>query len=107
MEKVYTLGVDFGSTSCRTTMVDVRDGRILESVDVAYTHGVITEKLPNGQVLLGKRTALQVPNDYLESLKAGVHFILNKYNLGKEQIIGIGFYSIHNSSGCQKLSAVM
>lgn len=90
MERVYTLGVDFGSTSCRTIAVDVRDGKVISTVDVLYSHGVITEKLPNGFALPRKRTALQVPNDYLKALTTGIHSILNEPEIIREQIIGIG-----------------
>lgn len=90
MERVYTLGVDFGSASCRTIVVDVKDGNVISTVDIPYAHGVITEKLPNGLTLTSKRTALQVPNDYVEALQTGIHSILNETNIMKEQIIGIG-----------------
>ncbi|WP_153730478.1 ribulokinase [Sporosarcina obsidiansis] len=90
MEKVYTLGADFGSTSCRTIVVDVGDGSIIATVDAAYEHGVITEKLPHGIALPGKRTALQVPSDYVEAFKVGVHSILDETKIAKEQIIGVG-----------------
>ncbi|GKV65945.1 MULTISPECIES: ribulokinase [unclassified Sporosarcina] len=90
MENVYTLGADFGSTSCRTIAVDVRDGRIIGTADVPYKHGVLTEKLPNGDVLQGKRTALQVPGDYVEALKEGIHSILEETDIEKKQIIGMG-----------------
>ncbi|WP_301107875.1 ribulokinase [Sporosarcina sp.] len=90
MKRIFTLGADFGSTSCRTIAVDVRDGSIISTVDVPYEHGVLTENLPSGAALPGKRTALQVPNDYVEALTAGIHSILNETDITKENIIGIG-----------------
>ena len=68
---LYTIGVDFGTLSARAVLVDTRDGRILASAESVYRHAVLSETLPCG-TLLPPQWALQVPQDYLDSLTEAV-----------------------------------
>lgn len=61
----YTIGLDFGSLSCRGVLVDVSDGRIAAEASMAYPHAVMTEKLPDGTPLEGD-FCLQSPADFRE-----------------------------------------
>ena len=47
----YTIGLDFGTLSGRAVVVDVHGGRILAVAEATYSHGVMTECLPDGTKL--------------------------------------------------------
>ena len=42
----YALGIDFGTESARTVLVDCADGRELATTVYHYANGVIDERLP-------------------------------------------------------------
>ena len=46
----YTLGVDFGTQSGRSVLVEVGTGNIVAQAVKEYTHGVMDERLPCGKV---------------------------------------------------------
>ena len=69
--KKYTIGLDFGSLSCRGILADTSDGRIYAEAVMAYPHGVMTESLPDG-TSLEPDFALQHPRDFREALEAVV-----------------------------------
>jgi L-arabinose isomerase len=58
----YAVGVDFGTESGRTVLVDVSTGRELASSVHSYANGVIDETLPGTTIALGADWALQDPN---------------------------------------------
>ena len=67
----YTIGIDFGSLSCRGVLVRTSDGRICAEAAMEYPHGVMTRSLPDGTPL-PEDFALQHPQDFRESLEAVV-----------------------------------
>ena len=86
--KRYTIGVDFGTLSGRSVLVDVTNGEVVASAVKEYTHGVMDKYLPDG-TKLGIDWALQHPMDYIEVLEETVPEVLRKSNIPKEAVIGI------------------
>jgi len=85
----YAIGVDFGSLSARAVVTDVESGEIVGSAVSEYRHGIMTECLPNGTVL-GANWAVQLPQDYLDSLSESVKGAVADSGVDKNEIIGIG-----------------
>lgn len=90
MENLYVLGIDYGTESGRVVLVDIQTGELTRQQVVSYPHGVLTEKLPTGNIALGKESALQVPSDYLAVLYRAVPALLKESGIQKDQVIGIG-----------------
>lgn len=90
MVEQYVLGVDYGTESGRVLIVNVKTGEIIAEQVVPYSHGVLTENLPGGVTALGRETVLQVPEDYIAVLSEAIPVLLERTNLLKNQIIGIG-----------------
>lgn len=63
----YTIGLDYGSLSCRGVIVNVENGRILAERAMEYPHGVM-EALPAGGAPLGEGWYLQDPEDFTRVL---------------------------------------
>ena len=61
------LGLDFGTTSVRVLLVDVK-GNERGSAVVPYRHGQITQSLPGSNRPLPPDFALQHPGDWIEKL---------------------------------------
>ncbi len=89
--KKYSLGLDFGTNSCRALIVDIADGRELATHVFPYPSGAdgifIDEKEPN--------IARQDPRNYLIGIKECVRFAVDTAqkdnpDFNPEQIIGIG-----------------
>lgn len=87
---IYTIGVDFGTLSARAVLADSRSGHILASAESAYAHGVISEKLPGGSPL-PPQWALQVPQDYLDSLTAVVRDVMSESGVAAEAVAAIAW----------------
>lgn len=86
--KHYTIGVDFGTLSGRSVLVDTDDGTVIASAVKEYTHAVMDECLPDG-TKLGMDWALQHPMDYMEVLEETVPAVLEKSGVSKDSVIGI------------------
>ena len=86
----YTIGLDFGTNSVRTLVVDVSDGRDLGSSVWEYTRGkagvVIDSVNPD--------LARQHPADYLQGIEVAVVRALEQAasdpGMSREKVIGIG-----------------
>jgi len=91
MMKKYAIGLDFGTNSCRSLIVDLSDGSELASYVFPYPSG-------NAGVLLDPKEpnlARQNPEDYIEGIKetiTGAILDAKKGNpdFNAENIIGIG-----------------
>lgn len=83
----YTLGIDYGSLSCRGVLVDTRDGSVAAQAEMAYPHGILESQLPDGIPLTGS-WSLQHPGDYLAVLDYIIPALLR--GIAPERIIGIG-----------------
>ena len=79
----YTIGIDFGTLSGRAVLAETATGRVIDSQEYMYPHGVIEEGLPQGW-------ALQHPKDYLEVLEATIPQLLHTTGVVKEDVIAIG-----------------
>lgn len=90
MGKKYAIGVDFGTLSGRSVLVELDTGKEIAVAVKEYTHGVMDETLPGGQVKLEPDWALQHPQDYLEVLAETIPAILNEAKVAADDVIGIG-----------------
>ena len=86
----YTIGIDFGTESARSVLVDLANGQEIATSVYEYPDGVIDEKLPGTDVRLDPDWALQNPADYVASVKATVPEILEESGVSAEDVIGIG-----------------
>jgi len=89
MTKKYSLGVDFGTQSGRTVLVEVDTGNIVATAVKNYTHGVMDEYLPDGKTKLPHDWALQHPRDYLEVLEETIPAVLKESGVKPEDVIGM------------------
>jgi len=86
----YSLGIDFGTLSGRTVLVDVSDGREIASAVYEYENGVIDDRLPGTNEKLPPDWALQDPADYLRVLEITIPAVLKKAAVSPDDVIGIG-----------------
>ena len=85
----YSIGVDFGTLSGRSLLVNVETGEELASATKEYTHSVMSEELPCGKVL-PPDFALQHPMDYLEVFTETIPAVIKKSGVNPDDIIGLG-----------------
>jgi len=90
MRSKYTLGIDYGTQSGRTVLVEVSTGREAATAVHAYPHGVMDEVLPDGRTKLPPDWALQHPQDYLEVLSETIPEVLKESGVSPEDVIGLG-----------------
>lgn len=88
-DSLFTIGLDYGSLSCRGILVDVRNGAILAEKTFVYPHGVMDTSLPDGTPLPAS-FCLQHPSDYLDALYVVIPALLTQSGVSPEQIVGIG-----------------
>ena len=85
----YTIGLDFGTLSCRGIIAAVADGAQIASAQFVYPHGIMDTTLPCGTIL-PPGWALQHPQDYLDALHCVLPELMRSSGLNPEQVIGIG-----------------
>ena len=85
----YSIGVDFGTLSGRTVLVDVSNGEEVAVSVFEYKHGVMDKELPDGTPL-GVDWALQHPQDYLDVFMYTIPDVMQKARVSPDQIIGVG-----------------
>lgn len=85
----YTIGLDYGTLSCRGVMVRCCDGKIAASAAKEYTHGVM-EHILMENMPLPDNWSLQYPADYLEVLSFIIPRLLLESEVSSEAVIGIG-----------------
>ncbi len=85
----YSIGVDFGTLSGRTVLVNVENGDEAAVSVFEYPHGVMDDRLPDGRSL-GVDWALQHPLDYIGVFRATIPAVLKAAGVDPEEIIGIG-----------------
>ncbi len=85
----YVIGVDFGTLSGRSVLVDTASGEEIADSEYAYPHAVMDEQLPDGTPL-GLDWALQHPNDYLEVFYHTIPDVIAKSGVSASDIIGVG-----------------
>lgn len=90
MSKKYTIGVDYGTQSGRTVLVEVASGKEIATAVKAYPHGVMDEYLPDGKTKLAHDWALQHPQDYLLVLRETIPAVLSEAGVSAEDVVGVG-----------------
>ncbi len=88
-ETKYCLGVDFGTESGRSVLVNISDGSEVAEAVLQYPHIVMDEELPDG-TKLGNDWALQHPQDYLDVLYTTIPKVVEESGVDSEDIIGVG-----------------
>jgi L-ribulokinase len=90
MSAIYTIGLDYGTNSVRTLVVDVANGREVASAVWSYEHG-------EAGVLLGRdpNLARQHPADYVKGAEVTIRKAMsearrNIRGFHPDQVIGIG-----------------
>ena len=86
----YTLGLDFGTESARTLLVDVATGETLSTAVESYPDGVIDEALPGSDTALPPDWALQNSSDWLTTLETTIIAVMAESGVSKEDVIGLG-----------------
>ena len=86
----YTIGVDFGTESGRSVLVDVADGREVATAVYPYSNSVIDERLPESGVRLEPDWALQDPEDYIRTFQNTIPAVLKQSGINPADVIGIG-----------------
>jgi L-ribulokinase len=86
----YAIGVDFGTASARTLLLDLRSGEELALCELAYPHGVIDYTLPETGERLPVDWALHDPDDYRYVLETGVQRVLAERPGTAANVVGIG-----------------
>ncbi|HUS86037.1 MAG TPA: ribulokinase [Bacteroidales bacterium] len=85
----YVIGVDFGTLSGRSVLIDVSNGDEVATSALDYPHGVMDEQLPDG-TKLGVDWALQHPDDYMKVLAETIPTVLKEAEVNPQQVIGVG-----------------
>lgn len=90
MCKKYVIGVDYGTLSGRSLLVEADTGKEIATAVKQYTHAVMDEYLPDGQTKLGIDWALQYPADYLEVLQTTIPEVIMEAGIKASDVIGVG-----------------
>jgi len=85
----YSIGIDFGTLSARTLLIDIHTGEELGVSEFFYPHGVMDEQLPSGKKL-GDSWALQDPQDYLDALAFTLRQVVQKAGVDPANVVGLG-----------------
>lgn len=85
----YVIGVDFGTLSGRSVLIDIKNGNEVASSVFDYPHGVMDRQLPDG-TSLGVDWALQHPGDYLEVMSNTIPAVLKDAGIEADQVLGMG-----------------
>ena len=88
----YTIGLDYGSLSCRGVLVSTTDGTIVAEDEFVYPHAVIDHELPDGTPL-PPQWALQDPDDFRQALPHIIPNLLKSSQINPSQVIAIGIDS--------------
>jgi L-ribulokinase len=86
----HTLGLDFGTESARTVLVDVATGETVATAVQPYADGVIDESLPESDEPLPPDWALQNPDAWLAALEATVPAVLAESGVAPDSVVGLG-----------------
>ena len=84
----YSIGLDYGTLSCRAVLVDIHSGEEIATSIYEYPHGVMDEYL--GNVRLPPEWALQDPQDYIDALRHTLPDVLKKAGVPSRNIVGVG-----------------
>lgn len=85
----YTIGLDYGSLSCRGVLVRAADGEIIAEEEYGYPHAIMYDTLPDG-TKLPPLWALQDPQDYIDALEILIPRLLEKSGVPPERVLALG-----------------
>lgn len=85
----YVIGIDYGTLSGRSVLVDTANGHVAASSSFDYPHGVLDRSLPDGTPLPADY-ALQYPQDYLDVIYRTIPRLLETSGISGDDISGIG-----------------
>ena len=85
---MYSIGLDYGTESCRGMLLDLKTKEIVDMYEMAYPNGVVTKYLNNKP--LKEKLVLQHPEDYEIAIIQCVRALLNNTGIEGEKITGIG-----------------
>lgn len=85
----HVIGIDYGTLSGRSVLVDTADGHVVASSAFDYPHGVLDRNLPDGTPLPADY-ALQHPQDYLDVLYHTIPRLIDASGISGNDIVGIG-----------------
>ena len=90
---MYSIGLDYGTESCRAALLDLNTAQIVTVIEQSYTHGVITGKFRNKK--LKNNLVVQNPNDYVDCMQSLITQLLHQQQIEPKMIqaIGIDFTS--------------
>ncbi|HUV94608.1 MAG TPA: ribulokinase [Anaerolineae bacterium] len=86
----YSVGIDFGTESARTVLVDLANGEEVATAVFSYVDGVIDEKLPGTDIRLEPDWALQNPDDYVKAVEVTIPRVLAESGVDSDDVVGIG-----------------
>jgi len=86
----YAIGVDFGTESGRTVLLDLESGRECATAVVPYPHGVIDRELPATGERLPADWALQDPDDWILVLEDGLAVLAQDAGIDPAAVVGLG-----------------
>lgn len=93
----YTIGLDYGSDSCRAVIIEAETGKEIAS-SVKYYKRWIQGKYCDPQ----KNQYRQHPLDYIEALEESVKEALSKSPTGTaEQVVGMSFDTTGSTPACK------
>ena len=94
-QAIYALGIDFGTQSARSVLVDINTGEELEGILYQYLDGVIDRVLPGTDIPVGQEAALQNPADYRTALELLLRDTWKRAGVepGAVRAIGVDFTS--------------
>ncbi len=87
---MYSIGIDYGTQSCRAILVDNVTGEELAIAEASYHHGVMETTMPDGIIKLEPDFALQHPKDYIEVLMDVCKRVMDDTNIEADKITGVG-----------------
>ena len=85
----YSIGLDFGTLSCRAVIVDLETGTETAQAVRKYKYGVMSERFINGEKL-PPDYALQHPQDYLETMTETIKEVLANSGVSSDDVVGVG-----------------
>ncbi|MFL5822751.1 MAG: ribulokinase [Solirubrobacteraceae bacterium] len=86
----YAVGVDFGTESGRSVLLDLSTGEEVAAATVPYPHGVLDRELPSTGEALPPDWALQDPEDWIGVLEIAVPAVVTEAGVDPTQVVGLG-----------------
>lgn len=82
----YTIGIDYGTLSCRAAVMDAQTGKVLGVGECGYH--VYDETLPSGKKL-PPRAALADPLEYIPALVKAVRTAVGEAGINADDVVGL------------------